>query len=357
MQRALADPAATAGIELRVRCGLHAGRKVERRDHDYFGTAVNRAARVMSVAHGGQILLSSAVASIVRGRLPDGVCAARAGGRAAARPREAGGVSQARSPAPAAGVPGTALARGDAEQPAASVSSFVGREHELAEARRLLSLTRLLTLVGIGGLGKTSARRCRLAGDALDAYIDGVWFVELAPITDPRVVPSAVAQVLGVKERAGTDARAMRCAIRLQTRRLLLVLDNCEHLAQACADARPRPARGRAEPAHPRLQPRAASTSAARRSIRSRRRGGSGAPAEHGVARRARDVCGRTPVRRARRAVRPAFHGDARRRGDRGGHLRASRRHSAGAGASRPRACTRCRSRRSRRASTTASGS
>ena len=110
LQRALADPAATAGIALRVRCGLHAG-VVERRDNDYFGSAVNRAARIMSAAHGGQMLLSQAVVGCVRERLPAGVTLRDLGRCACATSASPEHVYQVVHPRSAAGLPGAALAR------------------------------------------------------------------------------------------------------------------------------------------------------------------------------------------------------------------------------------------------------
>ena len=92
---------------------------------------------------------------------------------------------------------------------------------------------RLLTLVGIGGIGKTRLA-LQVAAGAIDAYRDGVWFVELAPLTDPSLVPSAVAQVLGVSEAAGKPLLETLCR-QVKGRQILLLLDNCEHLLDACA--------------------------------------------------------------------------------------------------------------------------
>jgi predicted ATPase/DNA-binding winged helix-turn-helix (wHTH) protein/Tfp pilus assembly protein PilF len=114
------------------------------------------------------------------------------------------------------------------------LTSFVGREREIAEIKRLLPTTRLLTLTGTGGIGKTRLA-VQAAAEVLDAYRDGVWFVDLAPLTDPARVPSALAQVLGVKESAGSPLLRTLCDY-LRAKQLLLVLDNCEHLLGACAD-------------------------------------------------------------------------------------------------------------------------
>ena len=113
------------------------------------------------------------------------------------------------------------------------VASFVGRARELDELVQRLSQARLLTLYGRGGSGKTRLA-LQVADDVLGEFPDGVWFVELAPIADPKLVPQTVATALGLKEAAGkadrTDARR-----HLKDRQALLLLDNCEHLLDACA--------------------------------------------------------------------------------------------------------------------------
>jgi predicted ATPase len=114
------------------------------------------------------------------------------------------------------------------------VSSLIGRESVLGEVRTLLGNTRLLTLVGVGGLGKTRTS-LQVGADLLDDFPQGVWFVQLAPLSDARSVPEAVASVLGVKEEAGRPVE--EALIRhVRGKRLLLIFDNCEHLVQACAE-------------------------------------------------------------------------------------------------------------------------
>ena len=113
------------------------------------------------------------------------------------------------------------------------LTSFIGRERELVEIKRLLPGKRLLTLVGVGGIGKTRLA-LQAAAEVMDAYRDGVWLIELGSISNPSLVPTSAAQVLGVPERAGTPLIDTLCA-HLKTRQLLLILDNCEHLLDACA--------------------------------------------------------------------------------------------------------------------------
>lgn len=233
LQQGLADPAATLGVVLSVRCGLHAG-VTERRDNDFFGGAVNRAARIMSVAHGGQVLLSQAVATLVGERLPPRVALRDLGAvrlRGLETPER---VFQLVHPRLREDFPSLRSLEATPNNLPQQLSSFVGRARELGEIRKLLGGTRLLTLIGAGGLGKTRLT-LQAAGELLDEYPDGVWFVELAPLSDARLVPQAVASALGVTEEAGRPV--IEALVKLAAdRRILLILDNCEHLLDACAE-------------------------------------------------------------------------------------------------------------------------
>ncbi len=233
LQQVLAHPAATGGIALRVRCGIHAG-PAERRDNDFFGSTVNRAARIANAAHGGQILLSQSVAVLVAGRLPAGVTLRDLGAvrlRDLASPER---ISQVLHASLRDTFPALRTLEATPNNLAQQVTSFVGRKRELDEVRALLRNTRLLTLSGAGGIGKTRLSQ-QLAADVLDDFPDGVWFVELAALADPRLVPQSVAFVLGVKEEAGHPVVEALDKF-VKDRRLLIVLDNCEHLVQACAE-------------------------------------------------------------------------------------------------------------------------
>jgi predicted ATPase/class 3 adenylate cyclase len=232
LQRKLADPVATNGIPLRVRCGIHTGVS-ERRDDDFFGPAVNRAARIMSIAHGGQVLLSEAAAALVRGRLPAGVTLRDLG---AARLRDLSSVEhvyQVVHPELRESFPALRSLEATPNNLPQQATTFIGREREIDDARTALGAARLLTLLGAGGIGKTRLS-LQVAADVLEDYPDGVWFVELAPLTDERLVPQAVASILGVKEEAGRQV-SEALVKHVADRRLLLILDNCEHVVQACA--------------------------------------------------------------------------------------------------------------------------
>jgi predicted ATPase len=218
LQRALADPGAPPVMELRVRCGLHAG-VVEERDND---------------AHGGQTLLSRAVAELINGRLPAGVALRDLGAvrlRDLAAPEH---VFQVEHPELRKDFPPLRSLEETPNNLPHEVTSFIGRERELQEVVGILAHKRVVTLVGMGGLGKTRLS-LHVAAEAMDEFPDGVWFVELAPLRDARLVAQAVASTLGVKEEAGQPV-IEGLERYVKDRRVLLVLDNCEHLLHGCAE-------------------------------------------------------------------------------------------------------------------------
>jgi predicted ATPase/class 3 adenylate cyclase len=233
LQRAFGDPQSTNGIALQVRCGVHVG-AVQRRDEDFYGTAVNRGARIMSAAHGGQVLVSHAVATLVADRLLPEIALRDLGSVRLRDLAQAERIYQVVDPELRADFPALRSLEATPNNLSHQITSFVGRERELAEVKKLLHGSRLVTLHGVGGLGKTRLSM-QLAADVIDEYADGVWFVELAPITDTRLVPQAVASVLGVKEEAGRPVTEALVKF-VKDRRLLLILDNCEHLTAPCAE-------------------------------------------------------------------------------------------------------------------------
>ena len=233
LQLTLAEPATAEGIPLAVRCGIHMGAG-ERRDNDFYGRAINRAARIMSAAHGGQVLVSQPVASLVVDRLAAPASLRDLGDVMLRDLERAERIFQLMHPRLRAQFPALHALDGTPNNLPQQLTSFVGRERELADAVARIPQCRLLTLTGPGGIGKTRLA-LQAAADVMGSFEDGVFFVEFAPVSDPRMVPQTVATVLGVKEEIGHPV-IEALAIYTRDRKMLLILDNCEHLVQACAE-------------------------------------------------------------------------------------------------------------------------
>jgi len=231
-QRYLQSEAWEGQITLRARIALHTGAAQER-DEDYFGPALNRVARLLSLGHGGQTLLSLATRLLLPDCLPEGAGLKDMGAhrlRDLSNPEQ---VFQLLHPdLPSEFPPLKSLNALPTNLPA-QLTSFIGREKEIQTATRLLAEHRLLTLTGAGGCGKTRLA-CQIAADLLDTYPDGAWLVELASLADPSLVAQAVASTLAIKEEPGRPL-LQTLAEGLRSRKLLLLLDNCEHLLAACA--------------------------------------------------------------------------------------------------------------------------
>jgi predicted ATPase/class 3 adenylate cyclase len=229
-QRGLAAHDWSPGPPLRVRMGVHTGEGTLGGD-DYVGIDVHRAARIADAAHGGQVIVSDATRGLVEHTLPAGASLRDLGPhhlRGLADPERLHElvVEGLESDFPP---PRTLDARPSNLPP--QLTSFVGREAEITEVERLLGQTRLLTLTGPGGSGK-SRLALRVAADLLLQYRDGSCFVDLAPVTDPALVPAAVANALGVPESPG---RPILDEVKdhLRHRELLQVVDNFEQVAEA----------------------------------------------------------------------------------------------------------------------------
>ena len=233
-QQALAREAwPDAAGSLRVRMGLHTGES-QQREGDYYGAEVNRAARVMSIGHGGQILVSEVTAALVRASLPRDVTLSNLGQHRLKGLTAPEQIFQLCHPdLPVEFPPLTSLELYKHNLPV-QLTGFVGRETELASVRQLLTQTRLLTLLGPGGTGKTRLS-LQAAADLVDQFPDGVWFVELAPLTDPDRIVERVAATLNVQEQPGRPLLDTLTNY-LRRKELLLLLDNAEHLVRPSAE-------------------------------------------------------------------------------------------------------------------------
>ncbi len=217
-----------------VRMALHSG-VCEERDDDYFGPVVNRTARLEAIGHGGQVLVSGATAELLMESLPDGVELRDLGHhrlRDLGRPEQ---VYQVEADFLADRFP-PLDSLDNPELPnnlPSLLSAFVGRDQELDEIRSLARSSRLLTLTGAGGSGKTRLA-LQAAAELVDGATDGAWLVELAPVTSDDKIPVAVSAVLGLAGQVG-DSAADALIDALACQDALILLDNCEHVIEAAA--------------------------------------------------------------------------------------------------------------------------
>jgi len=229
-QLALAQEDFSAVDGLRARMGLHTG-SAEERDADYFGPAVNRVARLMSIGHGGQLLLSGITHELVHNDAKDVVFSDL-------------GLHRLKDLAEPERVWQATIGNLQRDFPQLNsldvlpnnlpvqVTTFIGRERDLEELKTYVGEHRLVTLFGAGGVGKTRLA-AQVGAELLDRFSDGVWIADFAPITEPGSVTSVIAQALGVSQAHGRLHDAI-CQW-LKGKELLIVLDSCEHVLEAAA--------------------------------------------------------------------------------------------------------------------------
>lgn len=222
------------GSPLEVRMGLHTG-TADERDGDYFGPVVNRAARIQASGHGGQILISATTAEAAASGLDSDTTLVDLGLhrlRDVEEPLRLYDVRHTALPVVTEPLRTQDALRHNLPE---FLTSFVGRDEQMERLDELLAEHRLVVLTGVGGTGKT-----RLAVEAghrqLPAYRDGVWLVELAPVTDPSLVMTAIGDTWGLRPGEGAPIADV-VARYLRERELLVVIDNCEHVLEAAAGA------------------------------------------------------------------------------------------------------------------------
>ena len=224
-QTELAKEAWPDGAHISVRMGLHTGEASER-DGDYFGSALNRSARIKAVANGGQLLCSEVTAGLVAGDV-DLVDLGQHRLRDLSAPQRIFQIGDGVFPALRSldAFPGNLPLQ---------LSSFVGRSNELEQIASALATGRVVTLTGVGGVGKTRLA-LQVAAEVLPRFRDGAWLCELAPLRDPASLADTVASLFDVVPRGG---QPLEVALRefLRSKELLVVLDNCEHLLAPTAE-------------------------------------------------------------------------------------------------------------------------
>jgi predicted ATPase/class 3 adenylate cyclase len=215
-------------LQLPVRMGVATG-EAELRDGDYFGTVLNRAARVMAAGHGGQILVADSTAGLL-----GGVDLLDLGPRRLRDLPNPITVFQLKAPGLPEKFPPLRTLNANPGNLRRADTSFIGRDGEVAEIEATVRAHRIVTLTGVGGVGKTRLA-LEVAKRLADEFQDGVWLFELAGVTDPAAVPDVVAGVLGIAQQPGQTV-IESVAAALSGRAQLLVFDNCEHVLGAAAD-------------------------------------------------------------------------------------------------------------------------
>ncbi len=231
IQKKFAAESWPEGLDLNVRVALHTGEAQLRQGH-YFGPALNRCARLLAACHPGQILMTKATESMLADESPPNAELQDLGVhhfKDLARPEQVFQLNDLARPLDFPRI--QSLPRQQTNMPH-YLTNFVGRADELTALQALLASSRMVTLTGAGGSGKTRLA-AELGWSCLDHWSDGVWWVELAPLTDPHQVPGAVVTAL---ELPGRGHALDVIAAWLVARRAVLILDDCEHLVVGCAE-------------------------------------------------------------------------------------------------------------------------
>jgi predicted ATPase/class 3 adenylate cyclase/DNA-binding CsgD family transcriptional regulator len=220
---------------IKLRIGLHTGDVQLRDEGNYIGPTINRTARLRDLAHGGQTLLSGATEPLVVDQLPPEVTLTDLGThRLRDLPRPERAIQLCHPDLRNDFPPLHTLNNVAAERLPVQLTSFIGRQSEMKGIREALAENRLVTLTGAGGAGKTRLA-VQVAATITTEYADGVWYVDLAPITDPDVVSVTVARALGLPDQPGRSTVDVLLRF-IRDRQMLMLLDNCEHLLDATAD-------------------------------------------------------------------------------------------------------------------------
>jgi predicted ATPase/serine/threonine protein kinase/Tfp pilus assembly protein PilF len=222
---------------IKVRMGIHTGTaqlQIESKDTPYSGyAALALTQRIMSAGHGGQILISSATENLLRGQLPKDATLRDMGEKNLKDIFLPERIYQLNVPdLPSEFAPLNTYEKIRHNLPL-QLTTFIGREKEVEQIKKRLEKNRLVTLTGSGGIGKTRLS-IQVASELLSEYPIGMWLVELAPLTDPSLVPQSVCAALGVTPEGGTSALDALINY-MHEKKILLVVDNCEHLIDACA--------------------------------------------------------------------------------------------------------------------------
>jgi predicted ATPase/class 3 adenylate cyclase/DNA-binding CsgD family transcriptional regulator len=219
---------------IKLRIGVHTGEIRLRDEGNYIGPTINRTARLRDLAHGGQTVLSGATEPLVIDHLPADVTLTDLGTHALRDLPRPERVIQLCHPDLSSDFPPLRVTNTVASHNLpAQLTSFIGRAKELAEVRQLLAANRLVTLTGVGGTGKTRLA-VQIAKQIADDYPDGAWYVDLAPISVPELIPTTVARALGLTDQPGNSTMDSLQRF-LADRELLMVIDNCEHLLDSSA--------------------------------------------------------------------------------------------------------------------------